>query len=236
MNRGQMRTLLRERVCDSTSAIWSDARLNQQLNLSAREICRTLSKNGPINYQRTEYAVATTTADSVADLPINVSDIETPIDLVGGPYELPGNQDTPQAILRRAYDTRDGIDKAGATYYALLYKPRTVAHFSKEFSDETDRCSGWYLRLATAQGGSFTFSYNRTIDDIDDTDTSDDLWWPEIPPVFHDDVIHHAAMTLLGYTASPTTGFAGALAGGGLETAKGITRERNTPLRTGRGD
>lgn len=124
MNRGDMRTLVRERVKDKNTIRWTDAELDLELNLAGQDIASQLAAHATVSHCRKTFDL--TTAGGTDPYPITETDFHSVRDMRGGLNHMGGRQiaDTEYDKIKQQYP--DGIDDEHKYVYYVVYYPNTM--------------------------------------------------------------------------------------------------------------
>ena len=185
MTRGEMRTLVRTRIRDDKSTTWTDVQVDSELNVSAREVARLLSRFQNVNY--TYGTESFTTVGNTTAYALSATDIRRI-------WRVRRTDSTPDQPAQQINEL-DQLDInsnlwGGFWRYYLTRNPTTKA---------------WTINFPhyqVAAGMIFEVIYIARPVEIATGTVNDGSSYTMIDEDFHDLIVWHCATSLLGQDSS----------------------------------
>ena len=222
MNRGAMRSLLREEVMDNEGITWSDTALNRRLNLAADQLLGTLVEHSVIRYGRAEYDFTPDT-DSVTT-PLYLDDFHSPLDLQGGYGDVGGKYEDERSFKKLFQTLRGSIGQAKwDDGYVYTIVPGGLGAFDLSFDEDAfDTGSEYSIQFLTIPTGTFKLVYRQKLAEIPTGSSYDTMTYAQIPDRYHRQIVREAAAQISGLEGLHTMPF---LIGSDAQAVQDVIRD-----------
>lgn len=226
MNRGTMRSLLREEIMDGESITWSDAALNRRINLAADNELSLLVEHSVIKYGRGSYTFTPDTASVTT--PLYLDDFHSPIDLQGGFGDVGGKYEDERSFKKLFQEFRgsQGQDRWEDGYVYTIV-PGDLGAFDDGFDlTAFDTGSEYGVQFLTIPAAStFTLVYRKKLAEIPTGASYDTMNYWQIPERYHRKIVRTAAADIGGLEGLSSLPFL--LASDNQEAQSAIRDSRN---------
>lgn len=228
--------MLRRYIGDTASISYSDAELDDQLNISAQAVAVSMARNSLTKYTRGTY---TLTPDGSDSYDIAVSDFHSLIDVRGGTadrgVEIVDERQFSRHYMKYPVDNVNSKDKYVA---ALIQDLSAVGGFDGGFTTGFATSSGYKIifpyNLSVGDSeASFTVYYARTVNPILTGSAYDGQSFTGVPYQYQAAIPRHAAAQLLVDGNGDTAQSAMGILSYTLTDDMLDSKTRATPARTG---
>lgn len=200
MNRGEMRTLLRERLGDEDVISYSNTSLNRQLNYSAQSLAFSLAQHDWSSpTRRTLTLSAADINETDRTIGLDADDIYDVLDVQGGPYDAGCKFIDEREFKKKLQEVPRATGRAtddGRTYVSLVQGK--LGAFDAAFDAGFDIGYEYALKflVSPASGEQYVVVYAAKLVEIGDGANYDTMAYHQVKSRYHHMLVDHAATAL----------------------------------------